>query len=324
MAFIDWGCTGTFSAGLCARDIGALGLPHEMIAQKTRYALRSLLFLAEGNAGIANATADGIRDIVAGFPECVPVDPVLIREDGSFLYTLPSVVDDVDAPVDRCVLLVSGTLTVPLAPVLADAEEEVESSLRPRTLADFVAQDRVKEQLSIALEAAKARGQKHVVIDPRRTETAEGRTYTMSDTVGFVRQLPTQLVEAFRSTLEEVTLASLVLHVADASSPLLEDQVKAVREVLGDIGGLLRRRVKRRHCRARVEQAGYEHQRNSRARRPSSSSTTSPSCGPSRRPSPARRSPPPAFVPATWSRCPERVPTADPWPPTTTTRCVLR
>jgi Holliday junction DNA helicase RuvB len=46
-----------------------------------------------------------------------------------------------------------------LAPVLADAEEEVESSLRPRTLADFVAQDRVKEQLSIALEAAKARGE---------------------------------------------------------------------------------------------------------------------------------------------------------------------
>jgi Holliday junction DNA helicase RuvB len=46
-----------------------------------------------------------------------------------------------------------------LAPVLADADEEVESSLRPRTLADFVAQDRVKEQLSIALEAAKARGE---------------------------------------------------------------------------------------------------------------------------------------------------------------------
>jgi Holliday junction DNA helicase RuvB len=46
-----------------------------------------------------------------------------------------------------------------LAPVLADAEEELERSLRPRTLGDFVGQERVKEQLSIALEAAKARGE---------------------------------------------------------------------------------------------------------------------------------------------------------------------
>ena len=46
-----------------------------------------------------------------------------------------------------------------LAPVLADAEEELERSLRPRTLSDFVGQERVKEQLSIALEAAKARGE---------------------------------------------------------------------------------------------------------------------------------------------------------------------
>ena len=46
-----------------------------------------------------------------------------------------------------------------LAPVLADSEDELELSLRPRSLADFVGQDRVKEQLQIALEAARARGE---------------------------------------------------------------------------------------------------------------------------------------------------------------------
>jgi GTP-binding protein HflX len=54
--------------------------------------------------------------------------------------------------------------------------------------------------------------------------------------VGFVRKLPHDLVEAFRSTLEEVTLASLILHVADASSTDVEEQVAAVRDVLGEIG----------------------------------------------------------------------------------------
>jgi GTP-binding protein HflX len=62
------------------------------------------------------------------------------------------------------------------------------------------------------------------------------RGATISDTVGFVRKLPHELVEAFRSTLEEVTVASLILHVADASAPDVEDQVAAVRDVLADIG----------------------------------------------------------------------------------------
>src|SRR5690606_21697876 len=55
-------------------------------------------------------------------------------------------------------------------------------------------------------------------LDPtvRRAQTPDGRTYTLSDTVGFVRSLPTQLVEAFRSTLEEVGDADLLLHVVDA------------------------------------------------------------------------------------------------------------
>ena len=75
-------------------------------------------------------------------------------------------------------------------------------------------------------------------LDPttRRMTLPGGRAVTISDTVGFVGKLPHELVEAFRSTLEEVTLASLVVHVADASSTYLEDQVGAVREVLGEIG----------------------------------------------------------------------------------------
>jgi GTP-binding protein HflX len=74
-------------------------------------------------------------------------------------------------------------------------------------------------------------------LDPttRRTTTAEGRVYTMSDTVGFVRHLPHQLVEAFRSTLEEVAEADLIVHVVDGSHPDPEGQLAAVREVLAQI-----------------------------------------------------------------------------------------
>src|SRR5699024_8998279 len=57
---------------------------------------------------------------------------------------------------------------------------------------------------------------------------------TLTDTVGFVRQLPTQLVEAFRSTLEEVDEADLILHVVDASHPEPEAQIQAVHQVFAD------------------------------------------------------------------------------------------
>ncbi len=75
-------------------------------------------------------------------------------------------------------------------------------------------------------------------LDPttRRTQTSDGRIYTMSDTVGFVRHLPHQLVEAFRSTLEEVAESDLIVHVVDGSHPDPEGQLAAVREVLGEIG----------------------------------------------------------------------------------------
>jgi GTP-binding protein HflX len=74
-------------------------------------------------------------------------------------------------------------------------------------------------------------------LDPtvRRAETEDGRVYTLADTVGFVRQLPTQLVEAFRSTLEEVGDADLLLHVVDGSHPDPEGQLSAVRAVLADV-----------------------------------------------------------------------------------------
>ena len=75
-------------------------------------------------------------------------------------------------------------------------------------------------------------------LDPtvRRAVTPGGRVYTLADTVGFVRHLPHQLVEAFRSTLEEVTDAGLILHVVDGSDADPEAQIDAVREVLREIG----------------------------------------------------------------------------------------
>jgi GTPase len=75
-------------------------------------------------------------------------------------------------------------------------------------------------------------------LDPtvRRAETPDGRDFTLTDTVGFVRHLPHQLVEAFRSTLDEVAGADLVVHVVDGSDPDPLSQLRAVREVLADIG----------------------------------------------------------------------------------------
>ena len=70
----------------------------------------------------------------------------------------------------------------------------------------------------------------------RKTETPDGRPYTLVDTVGFVRNLPHQLVEAFRSTLEEVEHADLVLHVVDASHPDPAAQLATVRQVIAEVG----------------------------------------------------------------------------------------
>ncbi|NDC13473.1 MAG: GTPase HflX, partial [Actinobacteria bacterium] len=76
-------------------------------------------------------------------------------------------------------------------------------------------------------------------LDPtvRRAESADGRVYTLTDTVGFVRHLPHELIDAFRSTLEEVSSADLILHVVDGSHEDPMGQITAVRQVIRDIGG---------------------------------------------------------------------------------------
>jgi GTP-binding protein HflX len=70
---------------------------------------------------------------------------------------------------------------------------------------------------------------------PVRAETRDGRDYTLTDTVGFVRQRPHDRVEAFRSAREEVAGADLLLHVVDGSHPDPEGQITAVRAVLADV-----------------------------------------------------------------------------------------
>lgn len=77
-------------------------------------------------------------------------------------------------------------------------------------------------------------------LDPtvRRTKTPDGRVYTLADTVGFVRHLPHQLVEAFRSTLEETADADIIVHVVDGAHPDPAGQIAAVRTVLADIDGV--------------------------------------------------------------------------------------
>ena len=74
-------------------------------------------------------------------------------------------------------------------------------------------------------------------LDPtvRKAETADGRPYTLADTVGFVRNLPHQLVEAFRSTFEEIGESDLIVHVVDASHPDPASQISTVRQVLSEV-----------------------------------------------------------------------------------------
>jgi GTP-binding protein HflX len=96
-----------------------------------------------------------------------------------------------------------------------------------------------KSALLNRLSGADARTQDvlFATLDPTvRRVTAQGLRFTVTDTVGFVRNLPHQLVDAFRSTLEEVTRADLALHVVDASTPDALGQITTVHEVLREIG----------------------------------------------------------------------------------------
>jgi len=74
-------------------------------------------------------------------------------------------------------------------------------------------------------------------LDPtvRQAQTEDGRDFTLADTVGFVRNLPHQLVEAFRSTFEEIAASDLIVHVVDASHPDPEGQLATVREVIAEV-----------------------------------------------------------------------------------------
>jgi GTP-binding protein HflX len=74
-------------------------------------------------------------------------------------------------------------------------------------------------------------------LDPtvRQTKSPDGREYTIADTVGFVRNLPHQLVEAFRSTLEEIGDSDLIVHVVDASHPDPGSQIETVRKVIAEV-----------------------------------------------------------------------------------------
>jgi GTP-binding protein HflX len=70
----------------------------------------------------------------------------------------------------------------------------------------------------------------------RRLELPDGREMTITDTVGFIQKLPHSLVESFKSTLDEVREADLILHVVDAASPHCEVHIAAVQEVLAEVG----------------------------------------------------------------------------------------
>ena len=97
-----------------------------------------------------------------------------------------------------------------------------------------------KSSLLNALTGADAlvEDQLFATVDPttRRLELAEGRVVLLSDTVGFVRHLPHQLIEAFKSTLEVASEADLLLHLVDTADGDSEAKISTVREVLAEIG----------------------------------------------------------------------------------------
>ena len=84
-----------------------------------------------------------------------------------------------------------------------------------------------------------------VTLDPttRRLRLASGRDVLLTDTVGFIQKLPTDLVAAFRATLEEVTFADVILQLVDASSPAAAEHAVTVDEVLGELGAAEKPRV---------------------------------------------------------------------------------
>ena len=75
-------------------------------------------------------------------------------------------------------------------------------------------------------------------LDPtsRRVRFPDEHEIVLTDTVGFIRDLPKDLVNAFKATLEELEESDLILHVIDASDPLVDDKMKSVEKILEDLG----------------------------------------------------------------------------------------
>ena len=104
-----------------------------------------------------------------------------------------------------------------------------------------------KSTLLNVLTGADVRAEQRLfaTLDPttRKLELPAGRELLLTDTVGFIQKLPTDLVAAFRATLEEVTEADLVIQVLDVSSPWVEDQAGTVERVLAELGAARKPRV---------------------------------------------------------------------------------
>ncbi len=104
-----------------------------------------------------------------------------------------------------------------------------------------------KSTLLNALTGASVRAEQKLfaTLDPttRKVELPAGRDLLLTDTVGFIQKLPTDLVAAFRATLEEVTEADLVVQVLDVSSPAFEEQAATVEKILGELGAADKPRV---------------------------------------------------------------------------------
>ncbi|MHB8613601.1 MAG: GTPase HflX [Candidatus Dormibacteraceae bacterium] len=104
-----------------------------------------------------------------------------------------------------------------------------------------------KSTLLNALTGAGVRAEHRLfaTLDPttRKVALPAGRDLLITDTVGFIQKLPTDLVAAFRATLEEVTEADLIVQVMDASSPAAEEQAETVEKILGELGAADKPRV---------------------------------------------------------------------------------
>ncbi len=104
-----------------------------------------------------------------------------------------------------------------------------------------------KSSLLNALTGAGVHAEDRVfaTLDPttRRVNAPSGRELLLTDTVGFIQKLPTDLVAAFRATLEEVTRADVVLQVMDITSPMVDEHGRTVEEVLADLGAATKPRV---------------------------------------------------------------------------------